>query len=59
MIYVDVCLSHTHNCFNVQIYLLRTCIMWLSLGTITTGAQVHSLVRELRSHGVAKKKKKK
>ena len=33
--------------------------MWLSLGTTTTGALVHSLVRELRCHGVAKKERKK
>lgn len=31
--------------------------MWLSLGAITAWAQVHSLVRKLRCHGVAKKNK--
>ena len=33
--------------------------MWLSLGAITAWAQVHSLVRELSCHGVAKKIKEK
>ena len=37
-------------------------VQWLGLGAFTAGAQVQSLIRELRSHklgSVAKKKKKK
>ena len=59
--------NHTHICLNLQLviaatkkYMVGTClaVQWLRICTSSQGAEVQSLVEELRSHmlcGVSKK----